>query len=88
MRRMLENERYKGCQMLQKTFAPRIRHWQRVPANYLNTGSKEPCPRSSTLSCLTRRKPRSPAVEKSARQRPRRKHRVLHWQDHLPSLRV
>lgn len=34
MRRMLENERYKGCQMLQKTFAPRIRHWQRTP----NTG--------------------------------------------------
>lgn len=34
MRRMLENERYKGCQMLQKTFAPCIRHWQRTP----NTG--------------------------------------------------
>lgn len=30
MRRMLENERYKGCQMLQKTFTARIGHWQQI----------------------------------------------------------
>lgn len=34
MRRMLENERYKGCQMLQKTFSTKISHWN----NTINTG--------------------------------------------------
>lgn len=34
MRRMLENERCKGCQMLQKTFTARINQWKHVP----NTG--------------------------------------------------
>lgn len=34
MRRMLENERYKGCQMLQKTYRARIAHWKQ----HLNTG--------------------------------------------------
>ena len=31
MRRMLENERYKGCQLLQKTYSPHIKSAHRLP---------------------------------------------------------